>query len=292
MSAPPSSSGPTGALRVDDIATKGRGYVAVRDIHPNEVLMISRPELSVLYTDHCQRLCHRCFSPATWTCGPCERFALCPSCTADPRVQAWHRDHECPSFVAVPPSLRSGDSDYLRLVIRFFAALQHGPPPPPPSPTDPSSPPIIDPRQVAQLPLTMCSNKDVQSPEYMEWVRDFARLFQKHVPFPPGFSLEDLVAFFCVLKSNSLGYPFDDRETVGWCLDSRVALFNHSCAPNCAIIPGPPGYMKVVAKYAIREGEEATLSYLDVDAFPDRAARRAHLFDTYRFHCRCPACAT
>ncbi|OCH91201.1 SET domain-containing protein [Obba rivulosa] len=68
--------------------------------------------------------------------------------------------------------------------------------------------------------------------------------------------------------------------------------FNHSCIPNAAvkytIRPSEPVSMQVIALYAIQEGEEITIPYLD-PALP-YATRREALQANYGFVCICPLC--
>jgi hypothetical protein len=70
---------------------------------------------------------------------------------------------------------------------------------------------------------------------FLAWTAKFAVLFTKSFTLPKGVTPSDLVDLFCRIKSNSLGFPFNKDETMGWCLDVRASMFNHSCVPNCCI---------------------------------------------------------
>lgn len=83
-----------------------------------------------------------------------------------------------------------------------------------------------------------------------------------------------------------------DLSTVGIALSTVVAMLNHSCVPNVAIVypngPGAKQPMHVVAIRDIEAEEELTTFYIDVaDPFP---LRQATLQQRYSFECRCPLC--
>jgi len=173
--------------------------------------------------------------------------------------------------------MRNGDTDYLRFVLRYFSILQH------------SVPPGSGDSEGAQNFSQLCSNRDIHSKTYLAWAAKFAVLFTKSFTLPPGLSPSDLVTLFCRIKSNSLGFPFNKDETIGWCLDVRASMFNHSCVPNCYITNGKDGTLIVKTKKNVTQNEELCISYVDLlsSEFSDEKNRREHLFETYCFWCQC-----
>jgi len=66
------------------------------------------------------------------------------------------------------------------------------------------------------------------------------------------------------------------------------SLFNHACAPSCAVAFDGRGRLAVRALVALHPGDEATLSYSA--GLAPRAARAADLAGTYFFTCQCAKC--
>lgn len=91
---------------------------------------------------------------------------------------------------------------------------------------------------------------------------------------------------------NSFVAYSSDLSAVGLALSNVVAMLNHSCVPNVAVVyPNGPGVkqpMHVVAIRDIEAEEELTTCYIDVaDPF---AQRQAILQQRYAFECNCPLC--
>ena len=129
----------------------GQALRATRALCSGDLILESRPEVVVLYSDYAASHCAQCYEAtalpegscgitaaaavAPWLCAECSSFALCATCNAEPdgaTARTWHRSGECAAFVAVPAHLRQGDSDYLRWFLRYFDRRRRGPPPPPP----------------------------------------------------------------------------------------------------------------------------------------------------------------
>lgn len=68
-----------------------------------------------------------------------------------------------------------------------------------------------------------------------------------------------------------------------------VAMLNHSCAPNCAVVSCEGGVLEVRALRALRPGQELLVSYINV--VDPRATRRAALRASKEFVCTCLRCA-
>ena len=66
-----------------------------------------------------------------------------------------------------------------------------------------------------------------------------------------------------------------------------ASLFNHACSPNCEIDAGH-GWLEVVTLRDVAEGEELSISYIDVNR--PSSARQKYLQKFYKFDCKCPLC--
>lgn len=76
-------------------------------------------------------------------------------------------------------------------------------------------------------------------------------------------------------------------DSLGLTFDPTIALLNHSCNPNCAIVfDGNVASIRSIRD--IRSGEQLTISYID-NTFK-RATRRRQLRDQYFFECHCIGC--
>ncbi|KAF8426264.1 hypothetical protein EV426DRAFT_715621 [Tirmania nivea] len=101
---------------------------------------------------------------------------------------------------------------------------------------------------------------------------------------------DGVLALYCRTLVNSFSVTAHARpaEPLGSLLDPLLALFNHSCAPSCAL----ECRGREVAVYALRElpaGAEATVAYLDVDAVSVQERRRV-LRERWFFDCMCARC--
>jgi|SRR5271170_5338933 len=76
-------------------------------------------------------------------------------------------------------------------------------------------------------------------------------------------------------------------ETMGRIFDPTLALLNHSCNPNAALIYDS-NVVHLRSIRDIRSGEQVTISYIDNTHI--RPARQGQLLMNYFFECACPAC--
>jgi SET and MYND domain-containing protein len=139
----------------------------------------------------------------------------------------------------------------------------------------------------------LCTNFDKQSPEFLDWCRSFAELFLSHFSTQLGVTFDELVRLMCIVRANSLGFPFNEQATLGWSLECSVSMLNHSCEPNCAItLSSQRGCMEVRTVRRVKAGEELTISYIDMldPANVETEARRLAIMERYRFMCDCPRC--
>lgn len=71
-------------------------------------------------------------------------------------------------------------------------------------------------------------------------------------------------------------------------LFSRLCLFNHSCAPNCAIVCLPDHRIRIISLRPISAGEELTIEY--TSGWTRKSIRRQKLKKNFFFDCLCDLC--
>eukprot|EP00759_Apiculatamorpha_spiralis_P048394 PhF_6_TR43618/c0_g1_i1/m.67011/K11426/SMYD; SET and MYND domain-containing protein len=260
---------------VTEISGRGRGAVAKSYLVKGAMAFRGVPDIAVLYTDYVRGLCAVCFqtSPFLSLCQKCNLFAACPRCSSH-KIAAQVHPIECQWICSLSPPVREGDTDYLRFILRYCALKKLGD----------DIVPRID---------TLCTNQEIQSQEFLEWCKAFAGLFVSHFDTSLGVTFDDLVKLMCVVRANSLGFPFNEQATLGWCLQTNVSMLNHSCTPNCAITPSAnKGSMEIRTLRRIRAGEELSISYVDMHdpANAHTQARNDAIFERYRFICDCVKC--
>jgi len=95
--------------------------ISTSSFSSNTEVYRTTPECSILYTDHVSTTCNSCYSSTdlTFSCTDCKSYTLCTSCATAAKTDS-HSAGECKLFLAVPPGLRTGDTDYLRFFLRYF----------------------------------------------------------------------------------------------------------------------------------------------------------------------------
>ena len=87
----------------------------------------------------------------------------------------------------------------------------------------------------------------------------------------------------------SLRLEHAPNQVVGMGIFPAIAMANHSCDPNCAVITTAAGTLNVVTLRPIRASQELTVSY--VDLLHPRVQRRQYLLTSKNFHCSCLRCS-
>ncbi|TKY89878.1 hypothetical protein EX895_001175 [Sporisorium graminicola] len=116
-------------------------------------------------------------------------------------------------------------------------------------------------------------------------------------------SATELLDLVCQFSSNSFTLTDSDLNPLGVCMHASMAMINHSCTPNAAVVfpfggaaksgqqkwrDGEDKIMQLVALRAIEPGEELLISYVDIaDTYEER---RSYLKKRYCFDCRCDLC--
>ncbi|KAJ3306726.1 hypothetical protein HDV03_004357 [Kappamyces sp. JEL0829] len=78
------------------------------------------------------------------------------------------------------------------------------------------------------------------------------------------------------------------RQGFGLALFPTAIFFNHSCDPNVGRRYTSDGHMEFFALRAIGAGEEASITYMDLNV--QREERQAYLRDVFHFQCTCSRC--
>lgn len=268
---------------------KGRGVIVNIDLGPNEHILSVRPDITALYSAHANHFCRKCSNncaadgvstivPDTdpvlrsaGSCPNCKQFALCLKCSCPADWEA--HQVPCAWFCSLPLDVQRGDSDYLRFLLEYASRVQAG-----------------DTRLLLAME-TLCTNEDSQSNEVKQFCESYSKLIAGHFG-PRGIVIDQQHLYRLLLrtKSNSIGFPFTEAETIGWSLQEEVCMINHSCSPNCALRQTPAGEIDLRTLRAVKEGEELLISYVDLEKFSDVQSRTRHLLEQYRFLCQCEHC--
>ena len=241
----------------------------------------------------------------TWSCKECNgKFLLCGKCENEDAKQ-WHK-HECELFCNVPEAMRSGHTDYLRFGCRFFSICKHGAPPAC-LPGSRLLKPTSELRKVYNLRSKanvkghdgkessafldcLDTNRKLQPEHFTNFCVNMAKTFERYVPFPDDdYTVEHLIDLLMRIRTNALGFPCSDKfGSLGWSLDLYASFLDHSCVPNCRVDMNTSGDVVVQALSDIKPHSKLFISYAIESRTPQE--RREHLYDLYRFHCKCELC--
>jgi SET and MYND domain-containing protein len=89
------------------------------------------------------------------------------------------------------------------------------------------------------------------------------------------------------MKINAFSTTLADDERVGLCFEPKIALANHSCCPNAAVVFNGRT-VSLRALDTIRSGEQIFISYIDPTQSTDE--RLTQLSKRYFFSCQCLKC--
>jgi hypothetical protein len=253
---------------------KGRGVIATQALVAGQVALAAHPDIGALYSSFAPSHCHECYSQSTSAnvCVKCKQFNLCATCTS-PELLAAH-EVACLWMCSLPHDVQSGDTDYLRFLLEYAARVQAGD------------------MALMTAMAALCTNEDSQSPEVRQFCQSYSKLVTSQFN-ASGLVIdqEHLYRLLLQTKSNSIGFPFNEAEAMGWAMQKDICMLNHSCGPNCAVRQGEHGVIEVVVLRDVAAGEELFISYVDLDRFPETKERRRHLLEQYRFLCHCNICS-
>lgn len=282
---------PTSFLwRVDRDASRGRMLRATRAIKTGENLLREKAFGNVVLKMAKSELCAVCMRPADpdVCCDDCGQVFFCSEQCQDVLQQVHEKECEALEEVDLIAKKSSVDADLLRLLIRILAAR-----------------PVA--KQLnAELAVSATGEvlscyadvqrlvhvMDTQAEKWAAQVRDGARRVLDYLPDECQLPVDEILVIAAQVNENSYALDALDENhliaTVG--LFPICGLINHSCQPNCTWSNAGNGVMEVRALRDLDEGEEITLSYVDIDQ--DRTERRRALEETKHFYCECERCST
>lgn len=100
----------------------------------------------------------------------------------------------------------------------------------------------------------------------------------------------EIMELLCRVSCNAYEMADADLRGYGAGLYPLAALINHSCSPNCCQTFCTGGAIEVRAMRDIEEGEEATISYVDVAQH--MSIRKQELLTRFLFDCTCKSCTS
>eukprot|EP00057_Strongylocentrotus_purpuratus_P016803 XP_011671277.1 PREDICTED: histone-lysine N-methyltransferase SMYD3-like [Strongylocentrotus purpuratus] len=96
-----------------------------------------------------------------------------------------------------------------------------------------------------------------------------------------------LLKIFGATLCNGFSIMDDDLIGIADGIYLRASMLNHSCDPNCVVVfDGRKLQLRAIKD--VREGEECTISYVDVSE--PAKERQAELKERYHFTCKCVKC--
>ncbi|KAJ3168050.1 SET and MYND domain-containing protein 3 [Geranomyces variabilis] len=132
------------------------------------------------------------------------------------------------------------------------------------------------------------SHRMEQTAERLETFAQMTILIRSLVGEDVCLDAEAMVKLLCQFSCNSISISDEELVNIGVGMFPTLALVNHSCSPNTAIIfNGSKATLRSIKPIAA--GEEVLQSYTEI-AEP-RHIRQRELQQTYFFTCVCPVCS-
>ncbi|XP_065178834.1 histone-lysine N-methyltransferase SMYD3-like [Sycon ciliatum] len=255
-------------LSVTNVEGKGRGLLTCKPLAAGREILIEKPlfHLSVK-----SNVCDFCLREDE-SCKRCTACKLVYYCGRGCQKSAWkvHR-LECPNLqnVPAPPSGELPHQSF-RFVGR---ALLVG---------------------VSEGSTCLDEMKDMEAhlDKYMNngsAVSSLLFIMTKYLGGASSHSFDQslIIAIAAKVACNSMSIYNSEFQNTGIGLYARLSKINHSCDPNCVVMfNGPTAHLRTLK--AIAEGEEITISYIDVLNTTER--RRDLLRTQFHFFCTCPVC--
>ncbi|KAJ3147364.1 hypothetical protein HDU89_005716 [Geranomyces variabilis] len=252
-------------LFVKKTEERGRGIHADKAIPAGRAVLSEVPYAAVVDDLHLSSHCSACFGTnARFRCGKCGVLQYC-SQTCQRQDWAMHKA-ECPAFRKVAPRK---PPTAIRVLCRILwqRAL------------DPPSYHAVEKLQ---------SHRSEQTAERLETFAQMTMLIRSLVGEDVCLGAEAMVKLLCQFSCNSISISDEELVNIGVGMFPTLALVNHSCSPNTAIIfNGSKGTLRTIKP--VVAGEEVFQSYTEI-AEP-RHVRQCELQQTYFFTCACPVCS-
>lgn len=266
----------------------GNGLTPSHDISPGDILIkISNPYLLVVERDALNTVCSFCLlesQPDTSLkkCGGCKIPQYCGKVCQKADWKAGHVK-ECPLLKGLPDVPPTPVRGLMQLLLRHETGME------------------LDERWKGLESHKKELEKDVERWGEMVLQGRGAVEFSKFGGGEEGVKLAlemlcRVCTTFCLIRSllknkqmstNAFRATLADDSPVGLCFEPTMALANHSCDPNAAII-FDGRLMSLRAMKSIKKGEQIFITYIDPTEI--REERRHKLQHRYFFHCQCPKC--
>lgn len=276
--------------RVDLDATRGRMLRTTRAIETGESLLCEKAFGNVVLKTAKSELCAVCMRPADpdVCCDDCSQVFFCSEECQDALQQVHEKECEALEEVDLIAKKSAVDADLLRLLIRILAARPVARQLNAELAVNANGEVLSSYADVQRLVHVM----DTQAENWAAQVRDGVRRVLEYLPNECYLPVEEILVIAAQVNENSYALDALDENhliaTVG--LFPICGLINHSCQPNSTWSNAGNGVMEVRALRDLNEGEEITLSYIDIDQ--DRSERRRALEETKHFFCECERCST
>ncbi|EMD31905.1 hypothetical protein CERSUDRAFT_119222 [Gelatoporia subvermispora B] len=281
-------------LEVRQVRDAGRGIITKERQKAGSTLIATKPHVTVLSTTYLDSYCSACCGPAPETglkrCTRCRVVWYCDSCCQN---NDWpiHKD-ECIAIQRWASSAPSPDvaipSDAIRCLGRILLTQQHR---------------GLDSIWSKEI-NAMQSHRSSMQPSAVESHTHMAHSLVRYLgianpaelaPFGLN-SAGNLVDLISRFATNTFTLTSFSLTPIGICICPSIALANHSCEPNAAIVfprssslpQAQEPLMHLMAIRDIAPNEQVVAAYVDVTL--PRELRQKALQETYSFTCKCKLC--
>ncbi|EJF63742.1 SET domain-containing protein [Dichomitus squalens LYAD-421 SS1] len=281
-------------LEIRESSRHGRGLYAKTALSAGEIILSIIPHVFVLSTPNLEYYCSACAAPAATAglkrCPKCKTVRYCNS-DCQNRDWAWHR-RECNALQKWAASAPSSDVAIPGEPVRCLGRIMWG-----------SQKEGLDSVWAQEIRM-MHSNRNSLQPSAFGSHTHLAHSVVRYLGVSSPQELEpyglksagDLVDLISRFTTNTFTLTTPALTPIGICVSPTVALANHSCDPNAALVfPRADGGSRVkepllslVALRNVAPGKEIRISYVDT-TLPNRL-RQNELKEVYSFSCQCKLC--
>ncbi|RLN83236.1 hypothetical protein BBJ28_00017077 [Nothophytophthora sp. Chile5] len=274
--------------RVDHNEARGRLLRTSRAVATGQSVLRERAYANVVLAANKAVLCAVCLraADADLCCDDCSKVFFCSEACRDALQDVHEKECEVLEDVDLAAAKTSVNVNLLRLLIRILAARSLD---------------AADGKLHADADGVVSASYgnvrdlvhalDAQGGLWADHVRAGAARILKDLPHECQLSVEEILVIAAQINENAYSLDaLDEKHLVAAVgLFPICGLINHSCQPNCTWSNGGDGIMEVRALRDLEEGEEITLSYIDIDK--ERGERHKELRETKHFDCECERCA-
>ncbi|XP_030853823.1 histone-lysine N-methyltransferase SMYD3-like [Strongylocentrotus purpuratus] len=271
-----SASMPMQCVRVVKSATCGRSLVFTSEFARGHCILEDLPYAYTLHDNKKGLFCDFCLKQCS-TLKKCTRCNYVSYCNKSCQQEDWARCHkqDCKTLKRLHPM------PYPYLVQLHYHIFQKQRRSPPCTQDDEDCfPTIIDHLESHHDKLS-----DTRRDEF-----ETLLIVLKHIYNWAGDVLPEpssLLKIFGATLCNGFSIMDDDLIGIADGIYLRASMLNHSCDPNCVVVfDGRKLQLRAIKD--VREGEECTISYVDVSE--PAKERQAELKERYHFTCKCVKC--